>query len=72
MAAGRGRPFVNPADKGPTSMTWENVLTLLHVAHMSNEYGGLVGLRDAAVAKLKEADPASLTFNNATVEEDDD
>lgn len=53
-------------------MTWEQVLTLLHIAHMANEYGGLSGLRDAAINRLREADVGSLTFSNEATDTEDE
>lgn len=50
-------------------MTWENVLTLLHVAHASNEYPQLHALRNKAIDALAKADLEALTFSGEVVEE---
>lgn len=45
-------------------MTWNQVLTLLHVAQMSNDFPQLHPLRNAAVMALQHADPAALHFES--------
>jgi len=43
-------------------MSWEQILTLLHIAHMANEYGNLTPLRNAAIAELQAVDTNNLHF----------
>ena len=54
-------------------MRWEQVLTLLHIAHMTNEYPRLHDLRNAALDRLQSLDPAMLHFaDEAETSEEDD
>lgn len=43
-------------------MTWNQVLVLLHIAQMSNDFPKLHGLRNAALEALEAADVNALGF----------
>ena len=53
-------------------MKWEHVLTLLHIAHMANDYPQLHKIRDAAVAHLAAADANALHFSDQVEEVEED
>jgi hypothetical protein len=43
-------------------MTWEQVLTLLSIAHMANDYPKLHNLRNVAIGTLEAIEPNDFHF----------